>query len=521
VKQALGFFLCLLLQLPLWAQDGKPEAIILDGREVLWDDFLTEERTADKMLHVPWYKSPVITLDKPWEGDGCGYFNVVFDELTSTWFMYYTALEMFRPDGSFTSTKDIHACVLVSKNGFDWSRPDVGVVEFGGSTVNNIVAGVENLPGLTGVDNFYVMLDSNPSPAVRERFKAVMRYDSLGPDGKKEKRLVSLVSDDGIHFRIFGTVTDEGYFDTLNTVMWHPASGRYVCFIRSFHQKGTFKEYEGKEKDGSLNAFVRDIRVLYSDDFIHWSSPQRISFNSPNDYPLYTNGASIYPYAPHMFVGLPTRYVEREQWTDNYEQLCGREKRLARMEYEKRFGLAVTDCLFMCSRNGLEWHRFDEAFLRPGPEYPTNWVYGSCYPCVGMVESPSEIPGGDPILNIFVYRNHWTGEPTVLERYALRKDGFVSLHAGVEEKHLLTKPFTFSGDRLKLNFSTSAAGHVYITIIREDGKRARSCELFGDSTDRMVNFDSPLEDFAGRKVRMLVELSDADVYAFEFTSDSQ
>ena len=266
---------------------------------------------------------------------------------------------------------------------------------------------------------------------------------------------------------------------------------------------------------------MRDIRVLYSKDFINWTSPQRLSFDSELDFPLYTNGVSVYPYAPHILVGFPTRYVERGQWNDSFEQLCGKEKRLARMEYEQRFGLAVTDCLFMCSRDGRNWHRNDEAFLRPGPEYPTNWVYGSCYPCIGMTESPSEIPGGDPLLNIYVYRNHWSGEPTVLERYAIRKDGFVSLHAGIEEKHLLTKPFVFSGNAMTLNFSTSALGYVRITLIRDDGVRTSTCELFGDSTDRQVHFDKPLEEFAGRNVRMLIELSDADVYAFQFLGPMQ
>jgi len=487
------------------------------GREVLWDEHLTEERTAQKVLHSPWYKAPVITLDKPWEGDGCGYFNTVFDKETGTYFMYYTAVEMFKPDGRFTPTSDIHACVLTSRDGINWTRPKLGLVKFGKSKANNIIIGIENVPGLTGVDNFFVLLDPNPAARHEERFKAVMRFDYLGEDGKKKKKLASLVSEDGIHFKLHSTITEEGYFDTLNTIMWHEPSGRYVCFIRSFHQPGTFKEYEGKEKDGSLNLFVRDIRVLYSEDFVTWTKPQRILFDSPRDYALYTNGASVYPFAPQMIIGFPTRYVERPEWTDNYEQLCGRAKRLERMKYEQRFGLAVTDCLFMCSRDGLNWHRFDEALLRPGPEYPTNWVYGSCYPCIGMLEAPSEIPGGDPILSMFVYRNHWSGEPTVLERYAIRKDGFVSLHAGIEEKYLRTKPFIFKGSRMKLNFSTSAAGYVRIILIGEDGSEARSCELFGDATDRYVSFDKELTGFEGKPVRMRIELSDADVYAFEFT----
>lgn len=494
----------------------REDPVALTGREVLWDEFLTRECTAQKVMHSPWYKAPAFTLDKPWEGDGCGYFNVIYNARTSLYHMYYTALEMFKPDGKFTTTRDIHACVMLSRDGIDWWRPALGEVEFNGSRENNIVAGVENVPGLTGLDNFYVMLDTNPACPEEERFKAVMRYDSVSPDGRKIRRLVSLVSGDGLHFRMHSTITEDGYFDTLNTVMWHEASGKYLCYIRSFHQKGTFKEYEGREKDGSLNDFVRDIRVLTSEDFVTWTAPSRISFDSDADYALYTNAVSVYPYAPRMLVGFPTRYVERKEWTDSFEQLCGREKRLERMEYEKRFGLAVTDCMFMCSRDGVSWHRPDEAFLRPGPEYPQNWVYGSCYPCVGMVEAPSDIPGGDPVLSFYVYRNHWSGEPTVLERYAIRKDGFVSLHAGSQEQYLLTRPFVFDGSSMKLNFSTSAAGHVFVTLMAEDGWTARSCELFGDSTDRHINFDRPLEEARGKAVVMRIDLADADVYAFEF-----
>ena len=490
--------------------------VMLKGREVLWDEFLTGKLTARKILHQPVYKAPAFTLDKPWEGDGCGYFNVLFDPCTQLHYMYYTALEMFKSDGTFTPTSDIHACVMVSTDGVTWTRPDVGEVVFEESSANNIVAGIENVPGLTGLDNFYVMLDKNPSCPVSERFKAVMRYDGVDADGKKTRKLVSLVSADGLHFHMHSTITDKGYFDTLNTVMWYEEGGRYLCFIRSFHQPGTFKEYEGKEKDGSLNSFVRDIRVLSSKDFVTWTEPRRLTFDSVADFPLYTNCVSVYPHAPHMLVGFPTRYCERAEWTDNFEQLCGRDKRLERMAYEPRFGLAVTDCLFMCSRDGESWHRLDEAFMRPGPEYPQNWVYGSCYPCVGMIDTPSEIPGGDPVLSFFVYRNHWSGEPAVLERYLIRKDGFVSLHADAEESRLLTRPFVFEGDSMKLNFSTSAAGHVHITLMTRDGRTARSCELFGDSTDRIVTFDQPLDSFSGKPVVMLIELQDADVYAFEF-----
>ena len=141
----------------------QAQPVRIQGREVFWDDYLTEECTAQKVLHSPEYKAPVITLDKAWEGDGCGYFNVLYDRLSATYYMYYTALEMFKPDGTFSRPEDIHACVLLSRDGIRWTRPRVGVVKYKGSWANNIIVGRENMPGLAGVDNFYVMLDTNPA----------------------------------------------------------------------------------------------------------------------------------------------------------------------------------------------------------------------------------------------------------------------------------------------------------------------------------------------------------------------
>lgn len=486
-------------------------------RQLFTDDFLvdTSRTTAEKRLHAPEYLEPAITLDRPWEGDGCTYHNIVWDEEKRLWRMYYIALEMFKPDGGMHGGDAVRVCVLESADGRNWVRPELGIVEFNGSTRNNIILTKDMLPGILNIDNFFVMRDANPAPAVCGRFKAVMAYNER-IDGRRVNYLASFVSDDGCHFERLGVVTRSGYFDTLNTIVWHEATGRYLCYIRSFHQKGSFKEYEGREKDGELNLFVRDIRVLTSTDFMTWSEPEHITFDSERDYPLYTNCVTPCPGAEHLLIGMPTRYVERQEWTANFDRLCGREKRLERMKIERRFGLAVTDCLFMSSRDGKNWARFDQAFLRPGPEYPTNWVYGSCYPCVGMIKTPSRIPGGDDLLKLFVYRNHWSGEPTVLESYAIRQEGFVSRHADAEERVLVTKPFIFSGNALEINFSTSAMGYARIVLQAEGGEALESAELFGDSARRRVDFDGDLSALAGKPVRLRIALADADIYSFRF-----
>lgn len=479
------------------------------GREFFWDDELIDlsQTTAERRLHRPVRAENVLTFDKSWEGNGCGYFDIVYDDVKGVYRMYYNGLSMYREDGSLYHPDDVRVCCIESADGVHWERPNLGLREFQGDRNNNIIVTTDQFESLIGIDNFYVNVDRNPSPAVPGRFKAVMQFTRRKPDGTSALSLVSLASDDGYRFRVLGTVTEKGFFDTLNTFLWHRAGGKYLCYIRSFHEKGTGKEYD-RQAGIPLNSYVRDIRVLESEDFVTWSEPEHIQFDSENDFALYTNCVSAYP-GSDMLVGFPTRYVERPEWSPAFDELCGKEERLWRMKLDKRFGLAVTDCLFMCSRDGKNWRRYDEAFLRPGPEKPGTWVYGSCYPAVGFT-------GGGEELNMFAYDNHWIHEPTVLYRMSLRRDGFASMHAGIRPETVRTRSFVFEGSELYVNVSTSAFGSVKIRLFAEDGTRAESAEMFGDSVDKRIFFEGGIKHLAGKPVQMEIALCDADVYAFEF-----
>ncbi|MCQ2771177.1 MAG: hypothetical protein MJ236_05205 [Clostridia bacterium] len=483
--------------------------INVTGREFVWDDVLfdSSKTNAERRLHQPVRKEDSMVFDKPWEGNGCGYFHIVYDDVKNIYRMYYLSFNMYNPDGSLYKLSDVNVCCLESKDCINWERPNLNIYSYKGNRNNNIIINTDMFEGLMGIDNFYVNVDTNPKPKVKGKYKAVMLYTIRNLKGPNFRKLASLVSDDGYNFKLHGIVTESGYFDTLNTFMYHKETKKYYCYIRAFHDKETGKDYD-RNSSIPVNSYVRDIRVLQSEDFIKWTEPQRLNFNSKNDYPLYTNCISIYPNSS-MFVGFPTRYVERKEWTQNFDELCGKEERLSRMKLDNRFGLATTDCLFMCSRDGVKWYRYDEAFLRPGVEHDGNWVYGSCYPSVGF-------NNGDE-LYMFAHDYHWIHHPTVMYRMALRKDGFVSLHAGIAKKKAITKQFKFTGSEMHINFSTSAYGNVYITIRTKDGKELKSCELFGDSIDRRVPFTRNLADFSGKIVTMEIELCDADIYSFEFT----
>ncbi len=485
-------------------------------REFVWDDYLVDEEktTAARRLHEPVRREVSLTFDKPWEGDGCTYFNTVYDDVKRVYRMYYIAWEMMSPDRKTHAPQHIEVCCIESRDGVHWERPILRLAEFEGSRENNIVIVADMFPELLGLDNFFVTVDTNPNPTVPGRFKAVMSFPVKAEDGKVVNQLMALASDDGYTFRKAGVVTREGMFDSLNTVLWHEATHQYICYIRNFHEKGSWKDSESGDWDNSL---VRDIRVLFSPDFAHWTAPRHLQFNDVEDFPLYTNCVSAYPGAEHMLVGFPTRYVERKAWTANFDRLCGAEKRRKRCAVHPRYGLTVTDCLFMCSRDGLRWYRYDEAFMRPGPEYPVNWIYGSCYPSVGLIPTPSAVRGAEDEWSFYVCDNHWMSVPAEMVRVSMRKDGFVSLHAGREPKTVVTKSFAFEGNELCINFSTSARGYLILKVCPDDGSAAlSSCELFGDRVNRIVDLDGDMGALAGKSVHLEIELMDADFYAFQF-----
>ena len=464
-----------------------------DRRELFWDEYLidTSRTTAKLTLHRPQAREVVIDHDLPWEGDGCDFHDILKDG--DLYRMYYLGWETMEPRA--TEHGPIVVCYAESTDGLRWTKPHLNICEFDGSTANNIILDHHT----TIFDNFSVFKDANPDCPEDERYKGV------GLDGN-DHCLWCFTSSDGIHFRKAWPMTDRGRFDTLNIAFWDRHAQQYICYLRDFH------DVPGDD----WNAGIRDIRWMVSTDFKEWTVPVLLDFGEGDDYPLYTNVAQPYYRADHLFVGFPSRYVEKKQWTPNFDQLAGVARRRERMKVTPRYGLTITDCVFMSSRNGKSWKRWDEAFMTPGPEHELNWVYGDCYPALGMIETPSEIPGAPHELSMYTFEHHWSGTHAKLRRHTIRIDGFVSYHATYKPCTVVTKPFIFAGQSLSINFATSAAGSLTIKLIGE-GSMLESCEIFGDSPNRRVVFDDDaVASLAGKPVMMEITMRDADIYSFKF-----
>jgi len=484
-------------------KDVKDAAEVLSigsRREVFWDDALVDKKktTATLKMHSPQPQEVVLEHDAPWEGDGCDFHCIVKDG--ELYRLYYLAWEM-QPEPP--RKRSIVVAYAESKDGLHWVKPNLGLCEFNGSKENNILLDQATAKW----DNFFVFKDLNPACPPDEIFKGVEGQGQV---------LRCLTSADGIHFKKAWEMTDIGAFDTLNVALWDPLAGVYRCYIRDFHTV-TGEDFPRPSKHSALLASgIRDIRWMESKDFKTWTTPVRLDFGDAEDFQLYTNAVQRYYRADHMFVGFPSRYLERKAWTPNYDQLPGAERRKVRMKKKWRYGLATTDCLFMSSRDGKRWNRWDEAFMAPGPEREYNWVYGDCYPAVGMIETPSALPDAPNELSLYAFDNHWAMKPTQWRRYTLRIDGFASYHATYKPCQLVLKPFRFEGRELSVNFATSAAGSIKIAL-HGGGRTIHSCELFGDSLDRRVPFEKgDVASFAGIPVTMEITMSDADIYSFKF-----
>jgi len=356
-----------------------------------------------------------------------------------------------------------------------------------------------------------VFKDENPDCPPDAQYKAVLR--SSGPRG-----LLAFKSPDGIHWSPMSDkpVITEGAFDSQNLAFWDPVRREYRAYWRIFTAGVTT---EKTWKPGGHRA----IRTATSPDFLNWGPHADLTYvDSPPEH-LYTNQIKAYYRAPHIFIGFPTRYVERG-WSDSMRALPELEHRELRAKAHLRYGTALTEGLLMASRDGVHFKRWNEAFLRPGVQREGTWHYGHQYIAWHVVETASALEAAPNELSLYAGESYWTGNSSALRRYTLRIDGFVSAWAPFAGGELITKPLVFSGKKLTLNFSTSAAGDVRVELQKPDGQpipgfSLDDCqEVFGDELERIVTWSggSDVGKLAGQPVRLRFALRDADLFAFRF-----
>ncbi len=460
---------------------NKERIKIGSRRELFVDDLMVASLTggARRMMHAPQPREIAMVHDRAWEGNTCGYFTFFHDGPGVR--AYYRGSQS-NPRIGGGSNNHQFACLAESDDGIQWRKPALHTISFQGSTLNNIVHDG------AARHNFAPFKDTHPGCPEDQRYKAL---------GGSRSGLIAYGSHDGIHWKLITKkpVITDGFFDSQNLAFWDEAHGLYRAYYRDF-RGCTSKDGPSGSKGGGTQG-VREIKMATSPDFIKWTKGKWLDYSGAPSEELYTNQVMPCPGAPHLLIGLPTRFLpERGQ---------------------------IVEGLLMSSRDGLTFQRWNEALLRPGLNRE-RWGNRSNYIWNGIIETPSDLPGAPSEWSIYSTEGYYEGAQCHTRRFSLRVDGFVSVNAPMSGGELLTPTLTFAGNRLLLNCSTAAAGSIRVELQTPDQQPIKGFELnncvdiWGDTIEHQVAWkDNPeLGKLAGQPVRLKFSMADADLYSFRF-----
>ncbi len=470
------------------APPEEPQVTVGWQKQLFLDDRVIDStKHISRVLKEPqrWPGNPLIVGDMPWE-TWTVYLNgrgVLYDDDERQFKMWYLSPTF---DGSAPSGLRYKVCYAFSDNGVQWTKPDLGLVDWEGSRSNNI------LPwGWHWMRRPNVIRDPR-DPDPQHRFK-MLYTDVIGDwprTGYRELAgITKATSPDGIHWRhnVDGRPWRPGGNGT-NVLGWDPAAGKYVVYIRMYPP--------GASPDESQISIFRST----SDDFLRWSKPELVLAPEREGLDFKGFAALIYE---HYYVAWLWVWKGRES----------------------HFELAA-------SRDGLEWQRIFPGTVAFPLGAPGTWDSA-------MVSLNTPIVRDGLIWIYYGAWNHpyrreamervqqdWIEAGNRMQRAiglaTLRLDGFVSLSATGSPGRVTTKTFRLPGGSLFVN--ADVRGELRAEFLDSEGRvlagySAEDCvPIRTDGIRQMIRWDLSfqLDSLQGRAVRLRFHMREADLYAFWF-----
>ena len=422
---------------------------------------------------------PVLPNDRDWEFMIFGYCTLL--DLGGKFGLWY---EVVPPKGSGGRCL---VCYAESTDGMNWTKPDLGLVEYGGSKKNTIVIDGARCP-YHSFHGSSVFIDPN-APAA-ERFKVVHwtpsvppevlarlkreRPESIDPSGEEHKCAVMLGSSpDGLRWKFNDQLLFSHTCDTQTIMAWDPFLQRYVCFTRT----------------GLLGR--RSIGRAETADLARWPVPEVLLWTPPDGDPaddLYCNSKSLYPGTKTMHLMFPTVYKRRVD------------------------GCALR---MVSSLDTVVWEWLPGEVMQDGE--PGSWAGGCFLGGCGL----TEIPGDRVVLPYggYEYPHKYPRFDRVgrIGYATWPKERLVALQAD-EDAEFWTPGLAVAGDTLHLNFDIKRAGYIKVEVEGVAGRGLEDCDaLFGTTFKKQVTWkgNGSLGAEKGKPVVLRFRMRSAKLFSFE------
>jgi hypothetical protein len=492
-------------------RSGKRTPILVGSAKQLFLDhrFIDACRDVALVVNPPIKRStPVIRSDRPWDAFRIIWYTVAEDH--DAFKMWYQAFD----DDQWAGGRS-RLCYAVSKDGLEWTKPSLGIVEFKGSKDNNIV--------IDDMVNSTVFIDPHGKPEERYKIIYTIHQDRQWNDVRVG------ASADGIHWKLPAKGMASISADTQHAAFWDPRINKYVVFFRVTVGGDGKPPYPFVPPIESTPPVVapkimrpgRAIGRLEMDDILSPWPTEKIQTVlaadelDPPDSDIYTHSPYAYPYAADAYFLFPMTYQHFRPGETN----VGND--------------GVNDGQFCASRDGIHWIRYDRRpYLERG--LPGEPDFGAAQP-LGW-----HIRVGNYLYHYYMAwpwthggfrrltpeqrraRENWGRE--FIGAAVQRLDGFVSVDASYSGGWLQTLPLVFAGTRLELNINVAAMGEARVEIRDADGRpipgyQADQCDriMFNDVA-HVVRWQGKhdVAPLAGKAVRLRLMMRSAKLYAFQF-----